>query len=88
MPNTFLTGCARRGCLRLRGRPHRDPLNIRLWTDPETSEPVNDFRLLGHCGRNLLASRISQGGPQRNCRKGLTISTYFGRSDDEIGESR
>jgi hypothetical protein len=35
----------------------------------------------------LLASRISQGGPQRNRRKGLTISACFGRIDDKIGEA-
>jgi hypothetical protein len=57
-----------------------------LWPDSETSEPINNFRLLGYSGRNLLASRISQGGPQRNCRKGLTISAYFGRTNDRIGE--
>jgi hypothetical protein len=51
--------------------PHRQPLvdaecraipDCRLWPDSGTSEPINNFRLLGYGCRNLLASRISQGG--------------------------
>src|SRR2546421_431866 len=37
------------------------------WPDSETSEPINDFRLLRHSCRDFLAARSSLPNPKRSC---------------------
>jgi hypothetical protein len=47
MPNTFLTGCARRGCQRIRARGRRDPLNDRFLPQTDDSGMSPLVPLLG-----------------------------------------